>query len=139
MLHHCAIGKFRDSFAVFVFRSYVFDGIRASFPKLDLDDTFSSKDDIATHVQTDLKTLMSEYGYEIVNTLIVDIDPDKSVQRAMNEINGKILTSLSIVKSSYIYYLFPLAQMSVHSYILHMEIVSVLSVCDIYCLYFSIL
>jgi len=41
---------------------------------------------------------MRTYGYEIVQTLIVDIEPDETVKRAMNEINaGKwspsILTS----------------------------------------------
>lgn len=36
---------------------------------------------------------MSAYGYEIVQTLIVDIEPDEHVKRAMNEINaGKLLT-----------------------------------------------
>jgi len=69
-------------------RSYVFDGIRASFPKLDLDDSFASKDEIATNVLKDLRNLMSEYGYDIVNTLITDITPDANVQRAMNEINA---------------------------------------------------
>lgn len=69
-------------------RSYVFDGIRASFPKLDLDDTFSSKDEIAQNVLQDLKQLMADYGYEIVNALITDINPDPQVQRAMNEINA---------------------------------------------------
>ena len=35
---------------------------------------------------------MSHYGYEIVQTLIVDIEPDEHVKRAMNEINaGKVL------------------------------------------------
>ena len=34
---------------------------------------------------------MSHYGYEIVQTLIVDIEPDVHVKRAMNEINaGKL-------------------------------------------------
>jgi hypothetical protein len=28
------------------------------------------------------------YGYEIVQTLIVDIEPDDRVKRAMNEINA---------------------------------------------------
>jgi hypothetical protein len=28
------------------------------------------------------------YGYEIVQTLIVDIEPDEQVKRAMNEINA---------------------------------------------------
>jgi hypothetical protein len=31
---------------------------------------------------------MSAYGYEIVQTLIVDIEPDKHVKQAMNEINA---------------------------------------------------
>lgn len=31
---------------------------------------------------------MSTYGYEIVQTLIVDIEPDVHVKRAMNEINA---------------------------------------------------
>jgi regulator of protease activity HflC (stomatin/prohibitin superfamily) len=39
---------------------------------------------------------MSAYGYEIVQTLIVDIEPDEHVKRAMNEINaGKVLVSLN--------------------------------------------
>lgn len=37
---------------------------------------------------------MSAYGYEIVQTLIVDIEPDAQVKRAMNEINaGKFANS----------------------------------------------
>lgn len=40
---------------------------------------------------------MSAYGYEIVQTLIVDIEPDVNVKRAMNEINaGNVLTDLII-------------------------------------------
>lgn len=31
---------------------------------------------------------MSTYGFEIVQTLIVDIEPDVQVKRAMNEINA---------------------------------------------------
>lgn len=31
---------------------------------------------------------MSAYGYEIVQTLIVDIEPDVHVKRSMNEINA---------------------------------------------------
>jgi hypothetical protein len=32
--------------------------------------------------------VMYTYGYEIVQTLIVDIEPDEIVKRAMNEINA---------------------------------------------------
>ncbi len=31
---------------------------------------------------------MKNYGYEIVQILIVDIEPDESVKQAMNEINA---------------------------------------------------
>lgn len=40
---------------------------------------------------------MSAYGYEIVQTLIVDIEPDEHVKRAMNEINAGIMYNLSLV------------------------------------------
>jgi len=39
---------------------------------------------------------MSAYGYEIVQTLIVDIDPDEHVKRAMNEINAGMLFEFSM-------------------------------------------
>lgn len=44
---------------------------------------------------------MSHYGYEIVQTLIVDIEPDEHVKRAMNEINaGKPFFDLFFVAFS---------------------------------------
>ncbi|XP_020184405.1 hypersensitive-induced response protein-like protein 2 [Aegilops tauschii subsp. strangulata] len=60
-------------------QSYVFDV---------LDDAFVQKDDIAKAVEEELEKAMSMYGYEIVQTLIVDIEPDVHVKRAMNEINA---------------------------------------------------
>ncbi|KAK9116874.1 hypothetical protein Sjap_015821 [Stephania japonica] len=69
-------------------QAYVFDVIRASVPKLDLDSTFEQKNDIAKAVENELEKAMSHYGYEIVQTLIVDIEPDVHVKRAMNEINA---------------------------------------------------
>ncbi|KAK2365798.1 Protein hir2 [Trifolium repens] len=69
-------------------QSYVFDVIRASVPKLELDAVFEQKNDIAKSVEQELEKAMSMYGYEIVQTLIVDIEPDVNVKRAMNEINA---------------------------------------------------
>ncbi|KAM3713768.1 hypothetical protein ACB098_01G284100 [Castanea mollissima] len=69
-------------------QSYVFDVIRASVPKLNLDAVFEQKNDIAKAVEDELEKAMSTYGYEIVQTLIVDIEPDPHVKRAMNEINA---------------------------------------------------
>lgn len=69
-------------------KAYVFDVIRASVPKLILDDVFEQKNDIARAVEDELEKAMSAYGYEIVQTLIIDIEPDEHVKRAMNEINA---------------------------------------------------
>ncbi|KAF6994495.1 hypothetical protein CFC21_011184 [Triticum aestivum] len=69
-------------------QSYVFDVIRASIPKLQLDDVFEQKNDIAKSVEQELEKAMFAYGYEIVQTLIVDIEPDEKVKKAMNEINA---------------------------------------------------
>jgi regulator of protease activity HflC (stomatin/prohibitin superfamily) len=56
---------------------------------MDLDDAFASKSDLAEAAKHQLQELMSEYGYEIIAALIVDLDPDAVVKAAMNEINGK--------------------------------------------------
>lgn len=69
-------------------QAYVFDVIRASVPKLNLDDVFEQKTEIAKAVEDELEKAMSAYGFEIVQTLIVDIEPDEHVKRAMNEINA---------------------------------------------------
>ncbi|XP_072977308.1 hypersensitive-induced response protein-like protein 1 [Typha angustifolia] len=69
-------------------QAYVFDVIRATVPKLILDDVFEQKNEIAKAVEEELEKAMSAYGYEIVQTLIVDIDPDDHVKRSMNEINA---------------------------------------------------
>lgn len=69
-------------------QSYVFDVIRACVPKMNLDDAFEQKNEIAKAVEDELEKAMSMYGYEIVQTLIVDIEPDEHVKRAMNEINA---------------------------------------------------
>ena len=68
--------------------SYVFDVVRAEVPKLKLDDVFEKKDDIANAVRRELQEAMNGYGYEIVKTLVTDIDPDDQVKQAMNQINA---------------------------------------------------
>lgn len=68
--------------------SYVFDVVRAEVPKLKLDDVFERKDDVAVAVKRELNEAMTLYGYDIINTLITDIDPDIQVKNAMNRINA---------------------------------------------------
>ncbi|MDG5491070.1 SPFH domain-containing protein [Psychroserpens sp. SPM9] len=68
--------------------SYVFDVVRAEVPKMKLDDVFVRKDDIAIAVKSELNDAMMEYGYDIIKTLVTDIDPDAQVKAAMNRINA---------------------------------------------------
>ena len=68
--------------------SYVFDVVRAEVPKMKLDDVFVKKDDIAIAVKTELNEAMMDYGYDIIKTLVTDIDPDAQVKEAMNRINA---------------------------------------------------
>lgn len=68
--------------------SYVFDVVRAEVPKMKLDSVFERKDDVAVAVKAELNDAMTEYGYDIVKTLVTDIDPDAQVKEAMNRINA---------------------------------------------------
>lgn len=68
--------------------SFIFDVIRAEVPKLELDDVFAKKDDIAVAVNKSLSASMDDYGFEIIKTLITDIDPDANVKASMNRINA---------------------------------------------------
>ncbi|WP_111308721.1 SPFH domain-containing protein [Confluentibacter sediminis] len=68
--------------------SYVFDVVRAEVPKMILDDVFLKKDDIAIAVKSELNDAMLDYGYDIIKTLVTDIDPDAQVKEAMNRINA---------------------------------------------------
>ena len=68
--------------------AYVFDVVRARVPKMQLDDVFDRKDEIAIAVKEELSGEMDNFGYIIVQALVTDIDPDKKVKEAMNEINA---------------------------------------------------
>lgn len=69
-------------------RSYIYDVVRSSVPRLDLDASFASKDDVANAVKSQLATLMADYGYEIIAALVIDLDPNAHVKAAMNDINA---------------------------------------------------
>jgi len=68
--------------------SYVFDVVRAEVPKMKLDDVFERKDDVAVAVKKELNEAMINYGFDIIKTLVTDIDPDVQVKAAMNRINA---------------------------------------------------
>ena len=68
--------------------AYVFDVVRATVPRLLLDEVFESKDEIAMDVKEALAKIMSEFGYRIHQALVTDISPNGRVKDAMNEINA---------------------------------------------------
>uniref|UniRef100_A0A0C9S651 TSA: Wollemia nobilis Ref_Wollemi_Transcript_15524_1472 transcribed RNA sequence n=1 Tax=Wollemia nobilis TaxID=56998 RepID=A0A0C9S651_9CONI len=69
-------------------QAYVFDVVRSHVPRMNLDDLFEQKGDVAQAVLEELEKAMGAYGYNIEQILVVDIIPDASVRRAMNEINA---------------------------------------------------
>jgi len=68
--------------------SYVFDAVRAKVPMMTLDYVFEAKDEVADAVKTQLADEMDDFGYNILKTLVVDIDPDQAVKDSMNRINA---------------------------------------------------
>lgn len=70
-------------------RAYVEDIVRSSVPKLILDDVFLVKEEIANDIKSSLSESMSSFGYEIVETLVTDVRPDRKVRDAMNDINAQ--------------------------------------------------
>jgi regulator of protease activity HflC (stomatin/prohibitin superfamily) len=68
--------------------SFVFNSILGHVPKLSLDETFEQQSGISVAVKTELDTIMSGFGYNILTALVTDIIPDSKVKDAMNDINA---------------------------------------------------
>ncbi len=68
--------------------SYVADALRSSIPNYTLDEVFENKDLIAKNVNDNVSALMSEYGFDIISTLITNIVLPTDVERSMNSINA---------------------------------------------------
>jgi len=67
--------------------SWIFDNVRAKVPAMILDSVFENKEEIAKEIEVSLSARLSEYGYKLVRALVNDIQPDRGVADAMNEIN----------------------------------------------------
>ena len=60
--------------------AHVYDVMRSQLPTLELDAVFEAKEDLALAVKNALSGTMSSYGYQILQTLITDLDPDQRVK-----------------------------------------------------------
>jgi regulator of protease activity HflC (stomatin/prohibitin superfamily) len=68
--------------------SFVFNSILGHVPKLSLDETFEQQSGISAAVKTELDSIMSGFGFNILTALVTDIIPDAKVKDAMNDINA---------------------------------------------------
>ena len=68
--------------------AHVYDVMRSQLPNLELDAVFEAKEELALAVKNALSETMTGYGYQILQALITDLDPDQRVKNAMNEINS---------------------------------------------------
>ena len=68
--------------------SFVFSSILGHVPKLTLDETFEQQSGISINVKTELDSIMSGFGFNILTALVTDIIPDVKVKTAMNDINA---------------------------------------------------
>jgi regulator of protease activity HflC (stomatin/prohibitin superfamily) len=68
--------------------AHVYDVMRSQLPTLELDAVFEAKEELALAVKNALGAIMTSYGYQIIQVLITDLDPDQRVKNAMNEINS---------------------------------------------------
>jgi regulator of protease activity HflC (stomatin/prohibitin superfamily) len=68
--------------------SFVFNSILGHVPKLSLDETFEQQSGISVAVKTELDSIMSGFGFNILTALVTDIVPDAKVKDAMNDINA---------------------------------------------------
>jgi len=66
--------------------SYLEEYFRFHGMEYTLDDMFAAKNDMTYELQGLLNEKMNPYGYIICNILVIDIDPDKKVKEAMNDI-----------------------------------------------------
>lgn len=68
--------------------SYVADVVRAEVPKMTLDQVFENKDAIAMAVSTKITEKMEKFGYNILQALVTNVEPDRKVKAALNNVEA---------------------------------------------------
>jgi regulator of protease activity HflC (stomatin/prohibitin superfamily) len=80
--------------------SHIYDVMRSQMPTLDLDAIFEAKEELAQAVKQALSGTMDKFGFQILQALITDLDPDARVKAAMNEINSSKRMKFAIVEQA---------------------------------------
>mmetsp|Transcript_17379 Transcript_17379/g.40920 ORF Transcript_17379/g.40920 Transcript_17379/m.40920 type:complete len:287 (+) Transcript_17379:57-917(+) len=62
--------------------------LRSTLPTMTLDESYEAKEKMVAEILESVKQAMGQYGHDIINVLITDIQPERSVLNAMNEINA---------------------------------------------------
>jgi len=68
--------------------SYVSDVVRAEVPRMTLDEVFENKDAIAEAVNQKIKESMKTFGYDILQALVTNVEPDANVKQSMNNVEA---------------------------------------------------
>ena len=66
--------------------SFILNIIRSKAATLNLEDIYTKKDEIASHVTESLSAKIEEYGYEIVDVLVDEPEPSPEVKEAYNSV-----------------------------------------------------
>jgi len=69
-------------------RAEVDNVLRSTLPTMTLDESYAAKEKLVSQILEAVKAAMSRFGYEVMNVLITDIQPEPSVLAAMNQINA---------------------------------------------------
>uniref|UniRef100_J3L1F6 Band 7 domain-containing protein n=1 Tax=Oryza brachyantha TaxID=4533 RepID=J3L1F6_ORYBR len=64
-------------------QAHVFDVLRASVPKLTLDEVFEKKKDVAEALEEEVAEAMAPYGYEVARALVVDVEPEEGIRNTI--------------------------------------------------------
>ena len=66
-------------------QSYVISVVRAATVQHSMDELFVIRQEIAFQLKEELTSQLARYGYEILDVLILDIDPRDDIKEAMNQ------------------------------------------------------
>jgi len=80
--------------------AHIYDVIRSQLPTLELDAVFEAKEDLSLAVKNALSETFNRYGYQILQALITDLEPDDRVKSAMNEINSAKRLKYAVAEKS---------------------------------------